>query len=378
MDGPVDRIEVHRRMHRRQLRAVLHMQINRLLTQVGEEVGLPVPLQARWIQRIEQALEHRPRDRPGKVHYRGAKGTNWFEKLVGLVQRAAAAPHDRAHLLQVKLFWEGWGRWHRDKREPAIDLFGSVQDEVAPELHDVCRLFERPEHRPTIHRADGMQLEQERGDNAEVAATTAYCPEQVGMLLGAGRDEAAIGEYHVNAKQVVDRQAQCSREVADASTQCQSTDTGTRNEAAGSGQPEGVRGMVHLAPGAATFDASSARGRINAHTLHARQVDHQAVIAGTQAGAAVPAASHGQRQLVLAGEVDRRDHIGHIHAAGDQGGSFLDHAVVDADSLLVASITGTKQLSAHARYKLLERRFLQSDWGGLLFHHTFLLVYAVK
>jgi hypothetical protein len=44
MDSAVDRIEVHRRVHRRQLRAVLHMQINRLLTQVGEEVGLPVPL----------------------------------------------------------------------------------------------------------------------------------------------------------------------------------------------------------------------------------------------------------------------------------------------------------------------------------------------
>src|SRR5207245_4118552 len=117
------------------------------------------------------------------------------------------------------------------KREPAIDLFGSVQDEVAPELHDVCRLFERPEHRPTIDRADGVQLQQERGDNAEVAATTAYCPEQVGMLLGAGGDKAAIGEHHVNAEQVVECQAQCTREVTDASAQRQSTDTGTRNQA---------------------------------------------------------------------------------------------------------------------------------------------------
>ncbi len=79
MDSAIDRIEVHRRVHRRQLRAVLHMQIDRLLTQVCEEVGLPVPLQARWVQRIEQALQNRPRDRPGKVHCRGAKGTNRFE-----------------------------------------------------------------------------------------------------------------------------------------------------------------------------------------------------------------------------------------------------------------------------------------------------------
>src|SRR6266571_3571950 len=98
MDSAIDRIEVHRRVHRRQLRAVLHMQINRLVTQVGEEVGLPVPLQARWVYRVEQALQNRPRDRPGEVHRWGAKGTNWFEKLVGLLQRRAGTPYDRAHL----------------------------------------------------------------------------------------------------------------------------------------------------------------------------------------------------------------------------------------------------------------------------------------
>ena len=89
------------------------------------------------------------------------------------------------------------------------------------------------------------------------------------MLLGAGRDKAAIGEDHVNAKQVVERQAQCTREVADASAQRQSTDTGRRNEATGGGQPEGMGGMVHLAPGAAAFHTSGARGRIDAYTLHA-------------------------------------------------------------------------------------------------------------
>ena len=196
----------------------------------------------------------------------------------------------------MKLFWEGWRGWHRDKREPAVDLFGSVQDEVAPELHYVCRLFERPEHRPAIHRADRVQLVQKRGDDAEVAATTAYCPEQVGMLGGASRDKAAIGEYHVYAQQVVNRQAKCTQEVADASTQRQSTDAGSRNEATWRRQPEGMRGMVYLAPGAAAFDASGTRGRIDANTFHVRQVDHQAVIADAQARTAVPAASHGQRQ----------------------------------------------------------------------------------
>src|SRR5438034_3393053 len=167
------------------MREVLDMKIDRLLTQVFEEVGLPIPLQARRVERVEETLEHRPRDRPGEIHRRRDAGANWLEQRVGLLQRAAVAPHDRTHLLEVKLLRERWRRWHRDKREPAVDLFGSVQDEVTPELHDVCRLLERPEHRPAIDRADGVQLEQERGDNAEVAATTAYCPEQVGVIVGA-------------------------------------------------------------------------------------------------------------------------------------------------------------------------------------------------
>ena len=87
MGSAIDGIEVHRRVHRRQLRAVLHMQIDRLVTQVVEEVGLPVPLQTRWVQRIEQALQNRPRDRPGKVHRWRDVGTNRFEELIGLVQR---------------------------------------------------------------------------------------------------------------------------------------------------------------------------------------------------------------------------------------------------------------------------------------------------
>src|SRR5215467_3204889 len=56
MDSTIDRIEMHRRMHCWQMRAVLYVQFNRLVTQVGEEVGLPVPLQACWVYCIEQAL----------------------------------------------------------------------------------------------------------------------------------------------------------------------------------------------------------------------------------------------------------------------------------------------------------------------------------
>ena len=90
-----------------------------------------------------------------------------------------------------------------------------------------------------------------------------------------------------------------------------------------------MRGVVDVTPGAATFDANGACRWIDADTLHAREVDHQAIVTGAQARAIVPATAHRQRQLVLAGEVDRGDDVGDIDAAGDQRGSLVDHAVVD-------------------------------------------------
>ncbi len=221
-------------------------------------------------------------------------------------------------------------------------------------------------------------MEQERCDDTEVAATTAYCPEQVGVLLGAGCNEAAIGEYHVDAEQVVNRQAQCTREVADASAQRQPTNAGGGNKATRRSQPEGMRGMVHVAPGAATFHTSGTCSRIDANPLHVREVDHQAVVAGAQAGAIVPATTDSQCQLVVARKIDRSDHIGDIHAAGDQRGLLVDHGIIDLASLRIVSIAGTKQRTTQVCCKPLDSRLFQSDCCVLLFHHTFLLVRAIS
>src|SRR5205823_3854665 len=170
------------------------MEINRLLAQIGEEVGLPIPLQSGWVERVEETLEYRPGNRPGEVHRQGAKGANGFEAFVGLLQWASVTPDNRAHLLQVKLLWEGWRGWHCNK--------------------------------------------------------------------------AAIGQHQVNAQQVVNSQAMCPREVADAPAQRQPANASGRNEAARRRQPIGMGGMVHLAPGAAAFDASGTRHLINMNSLH--------------------------------------------------------------------------------------------------------------
>ena len=72
----------------------------------------------------------------------------------------------------------------------------------------------------------------------------------------------------------------------------------------------------------------------------------------------MPAASLGERQLMLAGKVDRRHHIGHIPATGDQSGMLLNHPIIDPSRLLITSIASTNHLATHARGKLLDGRFL--------------------
>jgi hypothetical protein len=57
MDGSVDRVEMHRRMHGRESGAVARMLCDRLVGQLLDEVGPPVPLQTRRIEAIEQAVD---------------------------------------------------------------------------------------------------------------------------------------------------------------------------------------------------------------------------------------------------------------------------------------------------------------------------------
>ena len=59
---------------------------------------------------------------------------------------------------------------------------------------------------PTI-RVERPHAEAEPGGDAEVAAAAADRPEQVGVGLGVGADELAVGGHDVGREQVVDRQA---------------------------------------------------------------------------------------------------------------------------------------------------------------------------
>lgn len=115
-----------------------------------------------------------------------------------------------------------------------------------------------PEHRPGTDGADGLPLEQKRSDDAEVSATTAHCPEQAGILVRAGDDEAAVGQHHIDCEKIVDGQAVFSRQMAHASAQGQTGNPRRGDDARRHGEAEGVGRMINIAPPATGAHADMA------------------------------------------------------------------------------------------------------------------------
>ena len=64
-----------------------------------------------------------------------------------------------------------------------------------------------------------MQLELERGGNAEVAASAAQAPEEVGVLFGARRHRLPVGGHEIDGAQVVDGQAMFAHHPANPAPQ---------------------------------------------------------------------------------------------------------------------------------------------------------------
>ena len=74
---------------------------------------------------------------------------------------------------------------------------------------------------------------------------------------------------------------------------------------------------------------------VDPHALHRRQVDDQAVIDAAETRTIVAAAANGDRELVVAAEIDGRDDIADIRASSDEQRAFVDHGVVEFSCLFV-------------------------------------------
>jgi hypothetical protein len=109
--------------------------------------------------------------------------------------------------------------------------------------------------------------------------------------------------------------------------------------------------MIDIAGRAASINPNGSACRIYAHALHHREVDHQSVVATAMAWAIVAASTDGDKQALVAAEVDRGDDVGDVYAARNQARPLVDHAVVKSAGGIVVSITWTDESSAKALLK---------------------------
>ena len=110
----------------------------------------------------------------------------------------------------------------------------------------------------------------------------------------------------IGREQVIGGQAVLACQVAPAAAEGESGDAGRGDLAPGGGQAKGLRLVVELAPGEARLSTGRAAHGIDAHTLHAREVKHQAAVAHRIARGVMAAPAHRHQELVRPGEIDAR------------------------------------------------------------------------
>ncbi len=96
--------------------------------------------------------------------------------------------------------------------------------------------------------------------------------------------------------------------------------------------------MVDVAPGRAATHPGDLVLRIDPDVVDRSQVDHQAVVHGTESGHAVAPASYRQVEAVLAAGRDCCHYVSRVRALNHRNRSPVVHPVVNGASLVVVGI----------------------------------------
>ena len=138
-------------------------------------------------------------------------------------------------------------------------------------------------------------------------------------------------------------------EPAKAAAESEAADACSRDHAARGGEAVDLRLAVEDAPGGAALNTSRPRLRVDVDAVHEREVDHERLVRNGSTGGAVAAAFYRDGQAVLAGEVDRGDHVGVAGGADDDRRPPVDHAVPDLPGGIVAGVAIDKDEATDLR-----------------------------
>ncbi len=127
-------------------------------------------------------------------------------------------------------------RKRRAAGDPEVDrhksVVGSSGQEFADKTGDLATAFDW-ESDPAMRNCLLLRIQPqlERRDHAEVGAGAAHAPEQIGVLILARMQPAAVGGDQVDGPQVVDREAELALEAAHAAPEREPGDSGVSDHA---------------------------------------------------------------------------------------------------------------------------------------------------
>ena len=120
-------------------------------------------------------------------------------------------------------------------------------------------------------------------------------PQQVGVFRAAGLHELAVGGDHVDSEELIDRQTVLPHQPADAAPEREARESRVGDDTRGHCQSECLCLSIEVAKQNAGLDRGRPRDGVHANSLHRREVDDDAAVAGGQSRKAVSPASDGDR-----------------------------------------------------------------------------------
>jgi hypothetical protein len=191
-------------------------------------------------------------------------------------------------------------------------------------------------------------------------------PVELLVLALVGGDYAAVREHDLGAEDVVDREAGLAGQVPDPAAQHQPARACRRDDPAGRRQAVGVRRRVDVSEQRAAGDLDGAVGWVDLDAPERGEVDHQAAVHASQAGAVVAPAADREVEPVLAAVVHRGDDVVDVRNARDQRGTSVDHRVVERTDVVVVGVARPGDVAVQSRSQRVDAPGVEPGVGQCL------------
>ena len=211
-----------------------------------------------------------------------------------------------------------------------------------------------------------MEVELQARHDAEVRAGAAQAPEQLRLLVRARPHEPPVGGHELDRAEAVDRQPEVALEPADPAAEGQPGHAGMADDADRTDEAMLLGRDVKLAEERSPARPRDAGRRVDAHIVHAAEVDDDAAVGRGIAKPAMTASADGDFELPIAAEPNRRGDVVDAGRPNHDGRSTVDRRVPDPAGIVVGRVVGGNDLAGKRVAKFVELGACRCDHGESL------------